>query len=287
MDFYAATVVNGIFLGMYYVLLALGLTIIFNIMKVFNFAHGEVYMVGCLLTFLFFRHFELNFGITVVIVLASVCIIGFVLERVFFRPLKGKLVGSLLVALGLTLLIAGISEAAFGGAFGFEDLSVPSIFKGIVTVGGVTLSMERIAVIVITAVIVIGLHFFLQNTRMGLAMRAVAQDEEVAALHGININLSSSVAFMISCGLAGIAALLLSPVFFVNPYLGMPAILKALIVVVLGGIGSFMGAIAGGLLLGFVEVFGVIVVGQFSQVLGFIIILLLLLFRPRGLMGRE
>lgn len=287
MDFYIATVVNSIFLGMYYVLLALGLTIIFNIMKIFNFAHGEIYMIGSLLTFIFFRHLDMNFGVTAILVIAIVCIIGFILERVFFRPLKGKLVGSLLVALGLTLLIAGIAEAAFGTVFGYEDLSVPSVFKGTVSVGSITLSAERIAVILITAAIVVGLQIFLNKTRMGLAMRAVAQDDEVASLHGININRTSSIAFMMSCGLAGVAALLLSPIFFVNPYLGMSAVLKALIVVVLGGIGSFMGAIVGGLLLGFIEAFGVLVVGQFSQTLGFIIVMLVLLFRPRGLMGRE
>jgi branched-chain amino acid transport system permease protein len=210
-----------------------------------------------------------------------IAILGILVYRFFFRPFRDQHDPSLVIALGIAMLIGGLALLVFGE----KDKSVSPVFPGVIKVLGATLSMERIVVILMAIILMIALTLYIKFSKTGQAMRAVAQDREAAALQGIGVDSTFTLCMAISSALAGAAGALLAPLFFVNPFLGMHAVLKALVVVVIGGLGSIPGAIAGGLLLGFVESFGNTFLGDVTEILGFVMVMLVLLFRPQGLFG--
>jgi branched-chain amino acid transport system permease protein len=276
---------NGIMLGINYALIALGLTLIFGILGIVNFTHGEMYMLGGYVAYYFFGHCELNFVLTLIISATMVGILGVILEKAIFRPLAARPkieLTSLIAALGLAWVFQMLSVIAFGDL----DKHVPSAFKGILRMGGVVITVERLATILIGICLVVILNLFLLKTKTGMAIRAVAQDKEAAALQGISVDRITALAFGIGCGLAATAGALVSPIFGISPSMGSEVILKAFLVVILGGMGSIPGAMLGGLVLGFVESFGCLFFSVPTvMVLTFIIIILILIARPQGLLG--
>lgn len=279
--FFIQVFVNGLMLGMTYVLIASGFSLIYGIMRLLNFAHGEFYMLGAFATYLLAERLGLNYFTSLSLSMIIIAALGVLVYRFFFRPFRDQHDPSLVIALGLAMLIGGLALLIFGE----KDCSVSPAFPGIIQFWGVTLSLERIAVIIIAIVLMVTLTLYIKYSKMGQAMRAVAQDREAAALQGIGVDATFTLCMAISSALAGAAGALLAPLFFVNPFLGMHAVLKALVVVVIGGLGSIPGAIAGGLLLGFVESIGNTFLGDVTEILGFVLIMLVLLFRPQGLFG--
>jgi branched-chain amino acid transport system permease protein len=171
-------------------------------------------------------------------------------------------------------------------SFGVLDKSVPSAVSGIVRLGGVIVSRERMFVILTAVALIVGLYLFLKFTRIGQAMRAVAQDAEAAALQGVNIELTSALGFGLGCALAGAAGALLAPIFAVSPTMGALPVVKAFIIIIVGGMGSLPGAVLGGLLLGAVEGVGTLFMSSAAvNILGFLMVIAILLLRPRGLLG--
>lgn len=276
------TFINGLVIGMNYVLIASGFTLIYGVMRLLNFAHGELYMLGSLVLYYVMTKFELNYFASFIVSIAVVGLLGVLLERVFFRPFRVMHDVSLIIALGLALLISGSAFLISGP----EDKGVPSVFTGTLRLGSLSLSLERLSVIAISALITTGLWLFLSKVRTGMAMRAIAQDSEAAALQGVNIDHISSIGFGLSSALAAAAGALMVPMYYVNPFIGATVIFKALVVVIIGGLGSVPGAAVAGLLLGMVESFGYTFIGEVAELLGFIFVLVFLIFRPRGLMGR-
>jgi branched-chain amino acid transport system permease protein len=268
-------------LGLTYVLIASGFSLIYGIMRLLNFAHGEFYMLGAFAAYLLCEHLGLNYFPALLLSMVLVAILGVIVYHFFFRPFREQHDPSLVIALGVAMLIGGLSLLIFGE----KDKSVTPVFSGVVRIFGATLSLERIAVIVMAILLMVALSLFIKFSKFGQAMRAVAQDREAAALQGIGVDSTFTLCMGISSALAGAAGALLAPLFFVNPFLGMHAVLKALVVVVIGGLGSIPGAIAGGLLLGFVESFGNTFLGSATEMLGFIIVMIVLLVRPQGLFG--
>lgn len=273
---------NGLSMGMIYVLIASGFTLIYSIMRILNFAHGELYMIAGYITFYLFEQAGLNYFLNLILAMAIVGLLGALIERVFFHPFLGEHDPPLIIALGLMMLIPGLALVGFGEL----DRGVRKIFPGVLKIGGAYISMERIAVIIIGAIIMIGLNFFLKNFKIGRALQAISQDAEAAALQGVNVATMSTIGFALSTALAAAAGVLIAPLFVLNPFIGVEATFKALIVVVIGGLGSVQGALAGGLLLGFMESFGYTFIGGVSEVLIFCLVLFILLIRPKGLMGR-
>jgi len=281
--FFTQVLVNGLMLGMTYVLIASGFSLIYGIMRLLNFAHGEFYMLGAFATYLLCERLGLDYFTAIALSMIIMAILGVLVYHVFFRPFRDQHDPSLVIALAIAMLIGGLGLLIFGD----EDKSVPSPFPGVIKVLGVTLSMERIVVIIVAIILMATLTFYIKYSRMGQAMRAVSQDREAAALQGIGVNSTFTLCMAISSALAGAAGALLAPLFFVNPFIGMHAVLKALIVVVIGGLGSIPGAIAGGLLLGFVESIGNTFLGNITEMLGFVLVMVVLMFRPQGLFGYE
>jgi len=280
----AQVAVNGLVLGLTYTLLALGFTLIFSIMGVVNLAHGALYMVGGIIVYYLFGGFGLNYFLTLIIVMVTLGGIGILLERFLFRRLRGTgFAGPMILSLGLLLFMEGAALIGFGE----REKGIPSPAPGVVSIGGVSLSAERLMILGVSSALIFGLFYFLGRVKMGQAMRALAQDPETAYLQGIDINRMSMLSFAIAVGLAGVAGALLCPVSFVSYSIGSSIIIKCFVVVVLGGLGSIPGCLVGGLILGFIESF---VLGYLPSYLSYLIIfavvLTVLLVRPQGIMGR-
>ena len=273
---------NGFGLAVVYILVALGLTLIFSILEVINFAHGEFYMLGGFAAYYLSAVGGLNYVATLVLAMLLVGLAGVVAERLVFRHLRGKTLNAFIVSLGLLWVLQATAQLSFG----VLDKSVPSAVSGIVRLGGVIVSRERMFVILTAVALIVGLYLFLKFTRTGQAMRAVAQDAEAAALQGVNIELTSALGFGIGCALAGAAGALLAPIFAVSPTMGALPVVKAFIIIIVGGMGSLPGAVLGGLLLSAVEGVGTLFMSSAAvNILGFLMVIAILLLRPRGLLG--
>lgn len=278
---------NGVMLGLNYALIALGLSLIFGIMGIVNFAHGEMYMLGGYVAYFLIGRFGLDFFTAIIGAVIIIGLLGMLVEKIIFRPLMVRpkeALTSLIAAVGLAWVLQMLAVIGFGDL----DRKVPSTFNGIINMGGVIITKERLVTIIIGLGLVILLNLFLLRTRLGTAIRAVAQDKEAAALQGVKVSRISALSFGIGCALAGSAGALMAPIFSVSPFLGGEVILKAFLVVILGGMGSIPGAMLGGLVLGFIESFGSLffTVPTVSAIT-FSLIILLLIVRPQGLLGHE
>jgi branched-chain amino acid transport system permease protein len=279
----AQSLLNGIGLALVYVLVALGLTLIFSIMGIINFAHGEFYMLGGFVAYYAYGKLGVNYWLTLVVAVVVVGAAGALTERWLFAPLRDNPMSAFIGSLGLLWVL----QSAATVMFGVMDKEVKSPFPGVIRQLGMIVSFERLVVIVCSAALIICLYVFIQRTRYGMALRAVAQDRRAAALQGINIDGISTLAFAIGCALAGVAGVLLAPVFVVSPFMGGLPVIKAFIIVILGGMGSFSGAMIGGLALGLIESVAPIFVPIATvDILSFVLVMLVLVLRPRGLLGR-
>jgi len=273
---------NGFALALVYVLVALGLTLIFSILGIINFAHGEFYMLGGYATYFGVGVFGLHYVPTLLLAIGAVGLAGVVAERLIFRHLRGKTLNAFIVSLGLLWVLQSGAQLTFG----VLDKPVPSAFSGIIRAGRVIISVERFVVVLAAVGLIAVLYGFLQWSRVGRAMRAVAQDPDGAALQGVNIEFTSMLGFAVGCALAGAAGGLLAPVFAVSPPMGALPVVKAFIIIIVGGMGSLPGAVLGGLLLGTVEGIGSLFFSSAAvNVLGFLMVIAVLLVRPRGLFG--
>jgi branched-chain amino acid transport system permease protein len=273
---------NGFGLAVVYILVALGLTLIFSILGIINFAHGEFYMLGGFVTYYVFGVFGLSYVFALLLAVLAVGAAGVLAERLVFRHLRGKTLNGFIVSLGLLWVL----QAAAQLGFGVLDKAVPSAVSGVIRVGGLVMSRERLMVIVTGVALIAALYVFLAFTRAGRAMRAVAQDADAAALQGVNIEAVSALGFGVGCGLAGAAGALLAPIFAVSPTMGALPVVKAFIIIIIGGMGSLPGAVLGGLLLGGIEGIGTLFMSSATvNMLGFLVVIAVLLVRPRGLFG--
>jgi branched-chain amino acid transport system permease protein len=276
---------NGIMLGLNYALIALGLSLIFGIMGIVNFAHGEMYMLGGYVAYFLIGQLGLNFFLTLIAAIILIGFLGLLLEKLLFRPLMTRpkeALTSMIAAVGLAWVLQMLAVICFGEL----DRNVPSTFKGIIHMGGVVITKERLATIIVGVCFIILLNLFLLRTKTGQAIRAVAQDKEAAALQGVQVGRISALSFGIGCAIAGTAGALMAPIFSINPFLGGEVILKAFLVVILGGMGSIPGAMLGGLVLGLIESFGsLFFTVPTVSVITFILIIILLIVKPQGLLG--
>lgn len=282
----AATIVqasmDGLMLGMMYILIALGLTLVYSILGIVNFAHAQFYMLGGVLTWFLFAERHTNYILTFIIVCVSIGLFSLVVERFLFRPFRKKLNEAFMISLGLIWIF----EQTVLRIIGFWEKPVPQAIQGMINFLGIKFSAERLMITITGGVLIIALHFFIQRTRYGRAMRAISQDSECAAIHGVNIDTTCRIAFGVGCALAAAAGVLLAPVLYVTPYMGGPPIMKAFIIIILGGLGSIPGCLIGGIFLGMADAIGSLFYSlQFVEIVTFAFVLLILVIRPRGLMG--
>ena len=283
-ELFLQTFFNGLQGGLLLILVALGITLVFGIMHIVNFAHGELYMVGAFVVWVLFAQHGVNYYLSIIVSMIIVAILGILIERFFFRKYRGNLAPSFIISLGFVMLLQTSTLLLFG----ITDKAVPPPpgFEGVVSLAGVVFPRERIIVSAISVILIILLTLFMQRSKAGLAMRASAQDRDAAALQGMNINTTASFAMGIGCALAAAAGALTAPIFYVNSYMGAAPIMKAFAVIILGGMGSLQGAIIAGFIIGFVESFtSTFLGGSVSTMMVFGVLILVLVFRPRGLLG--
>lgn len=285
METFLQHLLNGVILGGTYALLGIGLTLIFGIMNVVNFAHGEFYTLGAFATYLFLAHLGVNFyagvGAAIVVGVAA----GALCERLILRPLQGQNIDTvMLVMIGVWIFMQNTELLIWGGI----PQSIPQPFSPQpLTLGPIHVTSLRLFVFAVAFCLIAGSHLAIQKTKLGKAMRATFQDREAAALMGVNIHRIHTVTFAFGSGLAAAAGALLGPIFLVYPSMGDLASLKSFSVVIMGGLGNFAGATFGGLMLGIAESLGAGYISSgYKDGIGFIMIIFVLLFRPAGLFAR-
>ena len=273
--------VNGIALGSVYSLVALGLTLVYGVLKVPNFAHGALYMAGAYVSYVMMTSFGASYVVAIAVSVAVLAVLGGSMEWLVFRKLEGKTpVHSMIAALGLLFFMEGTADVIWGPTF----RQVPTPFDGVVTLLGVNITEQRILVIVAAVVTMVGLYLLLKRTLVGMSIEAMAQDREGALLVGIDVRRVAMLTFAISGALAAVAGSLIAPLLLVFPNMGELIILKAFVIVILGGMGSVPGAILGGYLLALAETMaGTYVSFAFSELIAFGMLVLVLVIRPTGL----
>ena len=268
----------------FFALWAVGLVLIFGVMGIINFAHGELVMVGAYTVWVLYSQNGWPFFLAVAAAVIIVMLIGLVMERTLFRPLRDNPLGGLISSIGVLFILQVIAVEV--GGLGLMK-HVPPAFPGTVEfMGGVRVPTQRLVAVIVAGVLLVAVWVFLTRTKFGWALRAVAQDREAAALQGININNISMIAMGVGAGIAGIAGALMAPLVRDEPYMGHAVIITAFIVTIVGGIGSLSGAVLAAVLYAFFHTvittyFG----GTAATLLGLVIMLVVLIIKPTGLMG--
>ncbi len=278
--------VNGLVLGGTYALLGIGLTLIFGLMNVVNFAHGEFYTLGAYAAFAALGLAGLNFFMALLAALACGAALGALCEVSLLRPLRYESIDTtMLVMIGVWIAMQNGELLVWGGV----AKSIPHPFPTApLVLGPVSIAPLRVFVLVLAGGLIAGSYLLLQKTKLGTAMRATFQDRDTAALMGVRIGRIHTATFAFGSALAAAAGALLGPIFLVYPSMGDLASLKAFSVVILGGLGNLPGATLGGLLLGVAEELGAGYVSSgYRDAVGFVIIILVLLLRPAGLFARQ
>ncbi len=279
--------VNGLTLGSTYALIALGYTMVYGIITLINFAHGEIYMVGAFVGLYLVTAMQWNLLAAMAGAMAFCMVMGIVIERVAYRPLRRSTrLSALISAIGVSIFLYSLMLLIRGA----QPTRFPKIFPDrMLSLGVAEISLLQLFILAVSALLMIGLHYLVQKTRVGKAMRATSQDYDTAALMGIDVNQIISYTFAIGSSLAAAGGVLVGMYFnAVFPLMGYQAGLKAFAAAVLGGIGSIPGAMLGGVLLGVLEMLGVAIgLSSYRNAIAFTILILVLLIRPTGLMGRQ
>ena len=279
--YYMQVFTNGVVLSCFYVLVALGLNLIMGIMHIINFAQGTVYMLSAMLLYILGVEVGLNYFLAGALSIGATALLGILMERFFFRRLLGQFLPSLVMSLGLLLAI----EGAVWLRFGIISKAIPSVFRGTVNVLGALVSYERLVVIGGGLLLIGGLFLFIRHTKAGKAIRAVEQDREAAIFQGIEITGICRLVFIVSFALSAAAAFLVSPMLVIDPNIGHTPLLKGLVIIVLGGMGSVTGTLVGGFIIGFIEsITGTLFDPTIASIVSFVILMGILLVRPSGLL---
>jgi branched-chain amino acid transport system permease protein len=274
-------ILNGLTLGSVYSLVALGLTLVYGILHIPNFSHGALFMAGAYAAFFAAGSLGANYWVALVAAAIVTALIAVLSERLVFNRLRdAPPLHDMIAAIGLLLFFEAVAQAIWGADF--HRLAPP--YPGILRVAGTVLPIQRVLIIVAALALMLGLHFFLKRTVMGSTIVAMAQNREGASLVGIDLTRVSMLTFAISGALAAIAAVLFAPINLVFPGMGNLVILKAFVIIILGGMGSVPGAIIGGMVIGFAESFGAFYIStDMKDIIAFALLVVILSVRPEGL----
>jgi branched-chain amino acid transport system permease protein len=279
--------INGLSLGSVYALIALGYTMVYGIIGLINFAHCDIYMVGAYIGFFAATSLHLPFIPTLILAMAGAGIVGVLVERIAYRPLrKASNISLLITAMGVSLLL----ENGFNCIFGGDPRSYPhNILKQTnIELGPVHTDSLHLIILTTSLVLMVLLQIIIYRTKIGKAMRATSADKDAAALMGINVNATISATFAIGSALAGAAGVLVGILYnSIDPYMGIQPGIKAFTAAVFGGIGLIPGAFLGGLILGVIETFVTAWYSPLAGAIGFIILIIILIIKPSGLLGKK
>jgi branched-chain amino acid transport system permease protein len=303
-DIFLQQLVNGIVLGSIYALVALGYTMVYGILGLINFAHGEVVMIGAMIALTAIQLLigsgialpgPLIAALGLLIAMPACMALGYVIERVAYRPLRAApRLAALITAIGVSILLQNVAMIVWGRQYHAFPALLPAAPH---TLAGATVDDLQIFIVLLAAAIMAGLLALVHRTRLGRAMRATSQNPEVAGLMGVNVNTVISITFVIGSALAAVAGIMVAAYYGIAHYfMGFMLGLKAFTAAVLGGIGNLGGAMLGGLLLGLIESLGAGYIGpltggflgsHYQDVFSFVVLILVLVFRPSGLLGER
>ncbi|WP_333794654.1 branched-chain amino acid ABC transporter permease [Hyphomicrobium sp.] len=280
--FLLQTVFNASYAASYMALIAVGLVLIFGVMGVINFAHGELYMAGAYTVVFLYAGFGWPFLVAIAAGLVFVGCLGILMELTLFQPLRTNPLGGLIASIGFLLMMQSLAVLGFG----LRNQHIPPVSQGGITLGDAFLTYERLFVIVAAIGLLGSLWIFLRRSKFGWALRACAQDREAATLQGISINQTARYAMFIGAGLAGVAGALTAPLVPPSPYMGHTVIVTAFIIIIVGGIGSLEGAVVAAILYAFVHTFVTTFYdGVIANIVGLLLMLAVLVVKPQGLFG--
>ena len=282
MDLLWQTAVNATYAASYMALIAVGLVMIFGVMGVINFAHGELYMVGAYCVVFLYAQENFPFLLAVAAGLVFVGIVGIVMERTMFRPLRDNPLGGLIASIGFLLILQTLAVLGFGRRMGH----VPPATQDKAEIFGAVLTHQRLFVILAAILLLAALWTFLRRSKFGRALRACAQDAEAASLQGISMNQTARIAMFIGAALSGVAGALTAPLVSPTPYIGHSIIVTAFIIIIVGGVGSLEGAVIAAVLYAFVHTFVTTFFdGVIANIVGLALMFAVLVVRPTGLFG--
>lgn len=288
MTIFLQQLVNGLSLGSIFALVALGYTMVYGIIKLINFAHGDIYMVGAYIGYFVITGLHLGVVPAIIIAMAACAMLGVVIEKIAYKPLRhASRITSLITAIGVSLFLEYTMQYFMGA--GVRTMPDDVLLEGVLQIGGVSITYTQLMIFVIAVLLMLLLQFIVKKTKIGKAMRAVSTDPDAAQLMGINVNATISYTFAIGSALAGAAGVLVGLYYnSISPLMGMTPGLKAFIAAVFGGIGIIPGAMMGGVSIGVLET---LVAGYggslYKDAVVYVILILILLIKPSGLLGKN
>ena len=271
---------NSMVLSGIYILGALGISLVLGVLHIVNFAHGSILMIGGFLVYTLTVLYGINYILAILIAVIATALMGAGIQKYLYGQFFPKVLPVVLVAVGLSEILQQGAIVVWGAA----PVKVPSIVSGSVQLGGAFMSKERLLVVGISLLLIVASFVFIYKTRYGRALRAIAQDQDGAILMGVNVGNIAILGMAIACGLAGAAGALVAPVFNVNPAMGVGYLMKAFAIAIMGGLGNLPGTVLAGLIIGVVEGYGFMFVGQFATLIVFALVLLILIIKPTGLL---
>jgi branched-chain amino acid transport system permease protein len=279
--------VNGLILGSVYALLALGYTMVYGIIKLINFAHGDIYMVGAFIGYYLINTFHMNFFIALILTMVLTAILGMVIEFLAYRPLRNSTrIAALITAIGVSFFL----EYGMVYLVGADIRAFPQALQTVkYNLGPISVTNVQLTILGVSIFLMMALQFIVQKTKMGKAMRAVSVDSDAAQLMGINVNSTISFTFALGSALAGAAGVLIGLYYnSIDPLMGMTPGIKAFVAAVLGGIGIIPGAALGGFIIGLLETFSVSIgLSSYKDAVVYAILIVILLVRPAGILGKN
>jgi branched-chain amino acid transport system permease protein len=284
MESVVETIVNVLMLSSMYILVAMGFALVLSIMGVLNFAHGALYMIGGYVCYQLATQFGINQWLAMVLATVILSLFGLLLEKFCFRPFFGDINRTII----MSIVIALVLETTVNITVGDRVTSLPAFASGMLKAGPVLVSWERTVTMIVGGILLLFVTLFISRTKVGQQMLAVAQDPEGAILQGIRIHRVSALAIAMGCAMAAVAGSLMGAIFQLKPFVGNHMLVKSIQVVILSGIGSIGGILAGGFIIGALDaILPLFASGAVTQAVGLAVIVVLLLFRPQGLFGRE
>lgn len=278
----AQIIVNGLVWSAIIALMAVGFTLIFGILRVVNYWHGEAYMFGAVAVFYLCVVLGLPYYLSLLLAVLAVGLLGWIVDKSIFQHLRGNLMGSAVASLGLLMIFQNVMWYVLGP----RARSVPSVLTGTLMIGGAIISAERLFITCASFVVITFLYWFVNKTTLGKMMRAVQQDREAALAFGVDVDRVCGITFGMATGLAALAGGLVAPIFSISPPMGGTPLLLALVVVILGGMGSVVGAIIAAFIIGFQQsITGIYFGSHIGLTISAGIALIILTIRPRGLLG--
>jgi len=283
-------IANGLTVGSLYALVAIGYTMVYGILRLINFAHGDIFMLAMYFSFFAISIFYIPWYFAIILVLAATAVLGIVIEKTAYAPIRSAPRISLLISsIGISYFLENFATVVFTGIP--RQFPPISILQNNLVIFGISIQMLSFVTPVIMVVLVVVLLFLIERTKSGMAMRALSKDFETAKLMGININRTISITFAMGSLLAAVGAIMWGQKYpQIQPYIGVMPGLKCFIAAVIGGIGNIRGAVVGGLMLGMLEimiVFAVPTLSGYKDAIAFIALIAILLFMPTGLFGEK